>query len=87
MPYIPQKDRIPASKRGYEAQSAGELNYAITRLCDLWLRDFGTNYHSINTIVGALECAKLEFYRRIAAQHEDAAVLRNGDVYAAPEDR
>lgn len=83
MPYIKRDRRIPADKRGYEAKTAGELNYAITRLCDLFLNDHGPSYENINTIVGALECAKHEFYRRIAVPYEDRAIRVNGDVYAS----
>lgn len=31
-------------------------------------------------VIGALEGAKLEFYRRIAGGYEDLAIIRNGDV-------
>lgn len=82
MPYIDPERRIPDDKRGYTATSAGELNYAITRLCDLWLQDHGVTYGQINTVIGALECAKLELYRRIAAPYEDVKRHDNGDVYA-----
>jgi hypothetical protein len=34
--------------------------------------------------MGALEGAKMEMYRRVAAGYEDKAILRNGDVY--PQD-
>ena len=30
---------------------------------------------------GALECAKLEFYRRVVSKYEDQKILDNGDVY------
>ena len=39
------------------------------------------SYTSINAAVGALECAKLECYRRIAEPYEDAAKEKNGDVF------
>lgn len=32
-------------------------------------------------IIGALECCKLELYRRIAAPYEDIKIGENGDVY------
>jgi len=31
--------------------------------------------------IGALECAKLELYRRVAAPYEDTKIAENGDVY------
>jgi len=39
------------------------------------------NYQTINDIIGALEGAKLEFYRRIAIPYENAKLTENGDVY------
>ncbi len=32
-------------------------------------------------VLGALECAKMEFYRRVAAPYEREAMAKNGDVY------
>jgi len=39
----------------------------------------------INAIIGALECAKLELYRRVAAPYEDDKIAENGDVYTQSE--
>jgi hypothetical protein len=41
----------------------------------------GKNYQTVNDIVGALEGAKMEFYRRAAAPYEDLKIKENGDVY------
>jgi hypothetical protein len=41
----------------------------------------GKNYKHINEIIGVLECAKQEFYRRVAAPYEDTKIQENGDVY------
>ncbi len=84
MPYIPGDCRFEAAS---EPENAGELNFAITRLVDDYIarHEDGLRYHVINEVVGALECAKLELYRRIAAPYEDAAKNRNGDVYICAE--
>ena len=37
-------------------------------------------YADINELIGALECAKLEFYRRKAAPYEDKKAVENGDL-------
>ena len=67
-------DKLPANAL------AGNLNYVISRLCAKALeRD--KNYARINELVGALECAKFELYRRVAAPYEDTKVAENGDVY------
>lgn len=78
MPYIPQ-DKREALKEAAPL-SAGELNYVITKICRTYL-DNRWNYSTINEIIGALECAKLEFYRRISSPYEDKKCNENGDVY------
>ena len=60
---------------------SGELNYVLTRVIQRFLASQPPGYEAFNTVVGALECAKLEFYRRAAAPYEDIAKERNGDVY------
>ena len=37
-------------------------------------------YKITNDIVGALECTKQEFYRRVASDYEDAKIEQNGDL-------
>lgn len=62
--------------------SMGDLNYTITRLCDAYLTtEEGIRYSRLNDLVGALECAKLELYRRVAAPYEDKKAQENGDAY------
>jgi hypothetical protein len=78
MPYIKPEDRKQLVYRSPE--SAGELNYLITRLIVEYSRAI-PSYQSINDVLGALEGAKLEFYRRIAAPYEDTKIQENGDVY------
>lgn len=71
MPYINADDRARLDKGG-KPETAGELNYAITRLVDDYLiRKGGIRYAHLNEVIGALECAKLELYRRVAAPYED----------------
>jgi len=36
----------------------------------------------INEVIGVLECAKLELYRRVAAPYEERKRIENGEVYA-----
>lgn len=63
-----------------EPQTAGELNYAVTTL----IRDYvgqPLSYQRINDVLGALEGAKLEFYRRVVVPYENAKMAENGDVY------
>jgi hypothetical protein len=70
---------------GGKPDTAGELNYAITRLVDDYLKARGDlRYAHINEVIGALECAKLELYRRVAAPYEDGKRHETGDVYRSP---
>ena len=80
MPYIKKPDRERLDG-GVEAESPGELNYLITKTIDSYLSRKGLSYTNINEIIGVLECAKLELYRRVAAKYEDSKIAANGDVY------
>jgi hypothetical protein len=87
MPYIPEADRRRLD-RGGEPETPGELNYALTRLVDRYLvRRGGLRYAHLNEVVGALECAKLELYRRLAAPYEDRKLEEEGEVYEAEAGR
>jgi hypothetical protein len=82
MPYIHQDDRLLLELNGHATSTTpGELNYVITRLCIQYMDAKGKNYQTVNDIVGALEGAKMEFYRRAAAPYEDLKIKENGDVY------
>lgn len=85
MPYIPQNDRVDIDNKftytSNDIHTAGELNYAITLLINYYMNQKGKSYSTINEIVGVLECAKLELYRRVAAPYEDSKIQQNGDVY------
>uniref|UniRef100_A0A6M3LST6 Uncharacterized protein n=1 Tax=viral metagenome TaxID=1070528 RepID=A0A6M3LST6_9ZZZZ len=63
-----------------EEATAGELNYAITKLC-IAKMDNTYSYARINNIIGVLECVKQEFYRRLAVPYENEKAEENGDVY------
>lgn len=88
MPYIKKEKRaeidnhlehllVDISKSDY---CAGDLNYVFTKIIIEYFDKKG-NYQSINDIVGALEGAKIEFYRRKAASYEDLKISENSDVY------
>jgi len=82
MPYIKdrRKQLSPCKHHVASAKNAGELNYQITRLCHRYLTDNGVEYKNINDVLGALEGAKLEFYRRVVAPYEDIKIRENGDL-------
>lgn len=84
MPYILEKDRASLVKDERSPDSAGELNFVITCLIEDYRDRFGTTYKILNEIMGVLECAKSEFYRRVVIPYEDDKIQANGDVYSTP---
>lgn len=80
MPYITKSERETLAN-GMPPSTPGELNYAITKLLNDYIDEHRLNYAVINAIVGALECAKAEFYRRVAVPYENSKMATNGDVY------
>ena len=88
MPYIPQNDRDNARTKlsndnlFFTPENAGELNFVISNFIDNYLEKHGVRYRYINEMIGALECCKLELYRRIASPYEDVVMRKNGDAYA-----
>jgi hypothetical protein len=81
MPYIEQ-DKRKAIDSGALPENAGELNYAITKIFDSYLlAKGGIRYAHLNEVIGAIECAKMELYRRLAVPYEDEKIIESGDVY------
>lgn len=81
MPYIKQDRRKYIDNNDDSPRNPGELNYKITMLINEYLEINGTKYQSFNDIIGALEGAKLELYRRLVGKYEDSKIKENGDVY------
>ena len=80
MPYIKKEDRnrVEVSE---VAENAGELNFLITQLLLYYLFHEKLSYKRINDCIGALEGAKMEFYRRVVVPYEEKKMEENGDVY------
>jgi hypothetical protein len=89
MPYIVQEKRKildPAIQNLVESfrelnddrNFAGNLNYVITRLFSSLHPS--PNYQRFNDVIGALECCKLELYRKKTAPYEDIKESENGPV-------
>ena len=79
MPYIKSEDREHVNR--FPARTSGELNYELTQVCLTYLQRYTKNYQYYNDVIGALECCKLEMYRRAIAPYEDSKKEANGDVY------
>lgn len=88
MPYINELDRFSIeagvlSEDGRAPATPGELNFAITKLIDEYLLKTGLGYDAgLSVVVSALECCKLEVYRRVVAPREDLKCKQNGDVFS-----
>ena len=85
MPYIDKNrrylvDPMQDERMGF-AETSGELNYQLTCVLLEYIQHKGMSYQTVNDIIGALEGAKLEFYRRQVAKYEDQKIIDNGDVY------
>ena len=90
MPYIKKEDRdkyehatatIAAILAGIpNDRLGGELNFVIYSIVKKYFNLSEMKYAKINMIMGALECSRLEVYRRLASEYEDGAIERNGDV-------
>ena len=84
MPYIKQEDRERLLNTTVEdlsdsKLSAGDINYIISII--LKKQFFQSRcYATANILVGAVECAKLEFIRRYVNSYEDQKVIDNGDI-------
>ena len=88
MPYIRKFNREliktgPMEIRAENIETAGDLNFAFTMLIDMYVLNKGECYQIYNDVVGALEGAKLELYRRKIGIYEDKKIKENGDVYAS----
>ena len=79
MPYIRQEQRNKLAK-GEKPKDAGELNYSITKMLLEYLEAKGKSYATFNEIMGVMQCATQEFYRRWVAPYEDIKIKENGDV-------
>jgi len=85
MPYITKEDRkqykdVLETIKKTGIATAGDLNYIVTCISNIYLNECGECYKTYNEIIGVLESAKLEYYRRNVAPYEDKKIKENGDV-------
>lgn len=82
MPYV-----VPEIREGlrpdplHVARNPGELQFQVACLVDDFVTEAGLRYATCNDVLGALDGASREFYRRIVAPYEDKKIVDNGDVY------
>ena len=64
----------------FQELEAGTLNYLFTCIAKEYIRVKGESYKNYNDILGAMEGAKLELYRRQVSSYEQKAIEKNGDI-------
>lgn len=85
MPYISKENRAKFKQltdlmETVNIVGPGELNYLLTLLTHRYLNQTTESYQGYNDVIGALEGAKLELYRRHVASYENEKITENGDV-------
>lgn len=78
MPYIEQQKREDLNS--ILPTTAGELNFLIHSIVNEYFSMKDESYQAYNDIIGAIECAKLEIYRRKVAPYEEQKLKQNGDI-------
>ena len=78
-PYISQDRRREIDENGATPSNTGELTYALYRACLDYL-PAKARFADYAEVMAALECAKLEFYRRRVAPYEDTKIAESGNV-------
>ncbi len=86
MPYLNSAIRASLDD-GRKAQKGGELNYQISKLLNDFVVMKSLSYATINEAMGALECAKQEFYARVARPYEELKAIQNGEVFTCLDPR
>lgn len=88
MPYIENRKEVNARIRFLEGpypigrwcDNSGELNYVLTLIIHGYVQEHGLCYKTLNEVIGVLECAGQEFYRKVVVPYEDLKRLKNGPV-------
>ena len=85
MPYIAQDDRndfddFRNEVANVDLKTAREIQYMIAIIVAEFMKNSDYRYQDMNNVMGALNGANLEFYRRYVAPYEDECIIKNGDV-------
>lgn len=80
MPYITSLSKDKLLDHLYP-ETAGELNFVLTTMCRRYFIKSKQNYEALNAVIGALECCKQEYYRRVCVPYEESKIKENGDCF------
>lgn len=90
MPYIKDSRRggidleLGADRLTWSPSNAGDLNFVVSTFIQNYFLVKGLKYATMNEMIGALECAKMELNRVVIAPYEDDKISENGGVYFTP---
>jgi len=90
MPYIKLEDRAHyddeiGNLAATAMSSPGHINYVISKFLHQCLPS-QPKYADLNAMIGVLECAKLELFRKVVAPYEDDRHAENGPVSNLDDD-
>jgi len=84
MPYIEDFKRDPfdfyIDSLKNVITNEGEVAYVLNEIICAYAKKKGRNYATLSSVIGIIECAKMELNRRIIAVYEDEKKIENGDV-------
>jgi hypothetical protein len=92
MPYLtgPRREAFALARNTLKTtriDGVGELVYLFCYMADLYVGQHITNFELLNSVVGAFESAKMEFYRKMMAGYEDGKEQSNGPIWNGAEDK
>ena len=80
MPYIDPDKRRLLREGIIKVKDGGSLQYMIAVMINDILGD-NYSYKDLESMMGALAGAQMEFYRQVVAPYEDTKIKLNGGVY------
>lgn len=81
MPHLTTPE-IEAIDNGQKAMKAGDLTYVFYKEGVDYIVRNGRSFSNYCTVIGALVCAILEFYRLKVSKYEDTKIAQNGEARA-----
>lgn len=84
MPYIKKQDRAKHDEIlrdiDYFILDMGDINYFVSSMLKMYIEVHGESYNCYNSLIGVVECIKLELYRRQVSPYEDVKIGQNGAI-------
>ena len=66
---------------GEAMENGGDLQYMLAEVIQRYLERKGLRYARCEEVMGALDGASKEFYRKVVAPYEETKIRENGLVY------